>query len=192
MSTKDLVYIPDHKDRAIDPLLLQQFRDKPRWNALLRGLAAGVQLEEDELFGLCNDMQLINARGDQLDNWGTIVGEQRGAMADDDYRRFITARILVNISGGTVDELIAIWELITAPSLSVRLFQAFPASYTLQVVRDEFLTDAVARRVTRMMADAKPLGIAGTLVEAVSGYFGFELDADALGYDVGVYSRILS
>jgi hypothetical protein len=55
--------------------------------------------------------------GTQLDDIGEVVGQPRGNAPDDaTYRLYLFARILVNHSSGTVDELSAIGKLITAAS----------------------------------------------------------------------------
>lgn len=189
-STTNLVLIPDHKDQAVANLLLQL--RQPRITSLARALAEGAQTMEDELFGLIVNRELGAATGASLEQWGAVVGEQRGGLTDAEYRRFIEARILANNSGGSTDEMIKIWELVTGPSVSVQHFQIFPATFHLQVVRAVAMTDEVTRRVVRIMDDAKPSGIAMTLVEAVVGYYGFSPDPDASPLDVGTFARTLT
>lgn len=188
-STTELVYIPNHPEIAVSQLLgtLQ----KPRICSLVEAMATGVQVLEDLGFQLIVDRTLATATGAALDQWGETVGEQRGGLSDPDYRLFITARIAVNESGGSTDELIRIWQLVTSPQVSVLEVPLYPAGIWLQVIREEPLSDEVARRVGDIMRDAKPSGVSLELVEAVIGYFGFLTNPDAEPLDVGLFARSL-
>lgn len=189
-ASTELVYIPDHAARNAARLLTQD-RDKPRTVALARALGAGAQALEDALFDLIVGRRLEAAAGAALDQWGTVVGERRGAIDDPDYRRFIQARILANTCKGTPDELIVIFGLVCAPVLDLRYFPSFPASYTLQVVRESFLSALMRRRVRRIMEDVRPAGVGSELIEALPGPFGYQDTPAVLGYDVGTYARVL-
>src|SRR5687768_16247400 len=48
------------------------------------------------------------AEGDQLDIIGRIVGLDREGLDDDDYRRYIRARIAANNSNGTIEDLLTV------------------------------------------------------------------------------------
>lgn len=189
-ATTELAYIPDHEERAWRRLLSQD-HTKPRLVAFAQALGAGVQEAEDVLFDLLVGRVLEDATGDVVDKWGAIVGEKRGGLDDADYRRFIKARVLVNIGDGTVDELVAIWRIITGPSQVVRYLPMYPAGYTLQVARYSFMSEVMRRRVRRTIEEARPAGVTSELIEALVGYYGFATDDYADGFDVGPYSRIL-
>lgn len=77
---------------------LSQFQNKDRINALIDAMFGdtGVQELEDDFRDLRQYHILSNAVGDQLDQWGTLVGEEREGLSDDDYRDFIRARAAVN------------------------------------------------------------------------------------------------
>ena len=53
------------------------------------------------------------------------------------------------------------------------------------------MIDARARRVSQLMKSIKPAGVCMILIEASEGYFGFEGDPDASGFDVGIFARAL-
>lgn len=164
---------------------------KQRNRALVRALAYGVQVLEDMLFDVLVSTGIDEATGDALDQWGETVGEDRGPLSDNEYRQFIKARMLVNISSGTIDEMIEILDVATQPNVEVRHLSVFPAGFALQVTRTSFLTDEGARRVARMLEDAWPGGRHMTVVEALSNGFGFAGDPDATGFSVGPFSRLL-
>jgi len=190
-SSTSLVLIPDHEDLAVEDLI-GELR-MPRITALVRAMAAGAQVMEDQTFALIVDRDLNTATGKALQQWGAIVGEQPGGLDDDTYRRFIQARILANRSGGSTDELIAIWKLVVAPYVSVTETPLYPAGLQLVVVRDLPMSAEQARRVGRiMLGTARPSGISIDLIEAVTGYLGFDGDPDASPLDIGTLARSIT
>ena len=186
----DLVYIADHKSRAVGSLLSQHQR-RPRIRSLIESLAEGAQANEDEGFDVLVSTTLTAAQGANLDEWGALVGEARGDLEDADYRVFISARIKVNNTTGTTDEILAIWALLVSPYIEIRHENYTPATFLLDVLRASPMSDARVRRVGAMMRDAKPAGVAMMLLESVPGYFGFDEDPDALPLDVGEYGRAI-
>lgn len=129
-------HILDHEERAL-ARLLQQFRGKPRFEGLIAAHASRMQSVEDMLWELlvCDDID--TATGAQLDDLGDLVGQLRGQLPDAHYRVFIRARVLVNLSSGTPDELIAIVEMIMGAmgNNAFLLREDYPA--TVVVVVDE-------------------------------------------------------
>lgn len=184
-----LVYVADWPARASKALLGLDW-SKPRIVALAEALGEGSQALEDVTFDVLLSTRLEAASGSTLDLYGGIVGERRGPLGDEDYRRFIQARILTNITDSTIDEMIAIFALVTYPG-EVEYMPMYPAGGTLQVLRQSWLSDRMRRRIRRIMDDAKPAGVAIELIEALPGFFGFEGNEGAMGYDEGVYSRVL-
>lgn len=171
-------------------LLLSQDRDKPNMLALAAAIGTALQSVEDDLFNLPLATSLRLATGDALDRVGAIVGEDRLGLDDEPYRRFIGAKILVNQSEGTTEELLSIFRVITGTPDCYH-FDLPPGGFTLFCVRKSWMTQAELRRVNRMMTDAKAAGIAMELIEAAPGYFGFVEDARADGFDVGTFSRVI-
>ncbi len=185
----DVVYIPDHRAIAASRLL-SQFRDKPRMVSLIRAMAAGAQAFEDDAFGVLVSTTLPLATNNDLDHWGALVGERRGTLNDATYRTFISARILVNKSRGTRDELIRILQIITAPSEVVHT-DLFPACFQFVVLRQAYMGDAHYFRVGETMRAVKPGGVCMLITEAVPGYFGFTPDPNAQPLDIGGFSRLV-
>ncbi len=185
-STTQLTLVGDHPDRAVANALAQD-RCSPRYASLVAAMGEGVQLQEEQFFDLLVGRGLNLATGASLEQWGAIVGEERGGLNDDDYRRFIKARILANLSDGKPDELLTIFAIITAPS-QVRYFIHPPAAFRLQATRDEALADAMVRRVGRMMRSVKPAGVAMVLTEALPGSILFGVAGRGFGK---TFSRVL-
>ena len=119
-----------------------------------------------------------------------LFRSQRGALGDNDYRRFIQARIMANVSNGTTDEMIDIFAKVTSPSIVA--FQILPpATFELFATRGTPMSDAVRSKVNRIMQDAKPSGVAMGLYESITGYFGFDTDPQAHAFDVGIWTRVI-
>ena len=79
---------------------------------LLTALVTPHQPLEDAWQQLRLLRSVDTAVGVQLDMIGEIVGQERGGMVDDDYRRFVRARIAANISDGRVFDLIKVATLV--------------------------------------------------------------------------------
>lgn len=188
-ATTELQHVPDWGDKGVDRLLHPW--DKPKIRELVQAFGDGVQLHEEETWDLLVSTGLAEATGDALDQWGDLVGEQRGAVGDTSYRQFILARMLVNRSSGTVDELLEILDVATQPNGGTYHQDNLPAGIYLTVERDSFMGAATRRRVARLMEAARPAGRHMTLIEALTGAFGFDDDDDAAGFGVGPLSRLI-
>ena len=145
------------------PGLLQSL---PGWQAMVKGLAVGTQALEDDLWSL-TDETIDTAMGAFLDEWGALVGEERGPLNDSDYRRFIKARIIANNSTGARDTLLEVLR-VASNALQVIHHDQYPAHFTLTYRRESWLSSPVTDRLIRLMLDAKPAGVGLTLVEALT------------------------
>ena len=93
---------------GLDKLLIY-LKGKPNLEALLSVYLDKYQAIENLLyFYLEGQTSVDDADGVFLDAKGAKVGQDRNGMADALYRLYIKARILVNSSNGTANELIAI------------------------------------------------------------------------------------
>lgn len=158
-------------DDAVDRLPAGLY-GKPRLEAFVRALAHGCQLLEDEIAARAMALGLDTANGADLDTLGEIVGERRDGLDDEDYRRFIAARLLARKCLGTPDELVAILELVAAPCVAVH-FDMFAAGFRLYFGRTLPLADEMLGRVRRFMVAVKPAGVTMLLVEYSASPLGF-------------------
>ncbi|MFB6371637.1 MAG: hypothetical protein ABEN55_00645 [Bradymonadaceae bacterium] len=154
--SETLEYIPNYPEIAVDSLPTA-FRQADDARALVASLAEGAQMLEDELFDLIVSSFLSTARGDQLDQWGELCGEPRQDLEDEDYRVFIHGRMMVNRSDGTPDELIEIYQRLTAPSV-VKLWELYPKAFHLTAFRRNYMRKQIRTRIRRTITDAKPAG----------------------------------
>lgn len=78
---------------------------------------------------------LDGATGVQLDLIGTVVGQPRNGLSDDaDYRLRLRARIAINRSGGTAEDILSAVDLLITSSQTLELREEFPAALTLFVL----------------------------------------------------------
>jgi hypothetical protein len=106
-----LAEVTDHCAAGLG-LLISQYQNSPRLQALLCGYLDQVQAVERGLVGMYErSIDITRASGEQLDLLGRIVREARDGRSDDDYRRGIRVRLLINRSQGRHEELIAIVRL---------------------------------------------------------------------------------
>lgn len=182
----DWTTIADHDAVALSRLL-SQFRGKPRFAALIRALVSGVQTLEDDADDLITLRTLDAATGASLDQYGAIVGEQRGALADDDYRRFIRARILINRSRGTPDDLAAILALLFGVDVldNVSHYEAPPLTIVFEVVdpAGSAVSTDVARRIARCVNDARAAAHRVDVIEVYDAAAVFRFDTPGQGFD---------
>ena len=186
----DVIYEADYRAKAVG-YLLSQYQTSPRLVAFLEALATGAQYLEEAAFGVWVSTRLTTASGDALDQWGALVGEVRGGLTEDEYRRFIQARILANNSTGTTDDLVRVFELVCGPVVHVRHFDNYPASFQITALRSEAMSDVRAGRVGALMRTIKPAGVAMDLVEAVVGAMASSIIQTPPPLDVGVFARSL-
>lgn len=161
-----IVYVPDHADRA-QALLLWQDRDKPRIKALVRAFGAGAQLAESTGFAIITGATLDAAEGATLDRWGELVGERRGGLDVEDFRRFIELRIRVNTEHPGTDEM---WEVVDAavdPS-TVRSYLVADGIIYL-VTSADWLPDSIVAHAAGLVRDFRPMSYYAAVVEQVEG-----------------------
>lgn len=92
---------------------IQKFKGKPRLMALTTAYIEQIQDLEDAFYQLITDRTIETAVGAQLDGIGSIVGEAREGREDEDYRLAIRVRILLNLTNGTIEQVIEILSLAT-------------------------------------------------------------------------------
>lgn len=88
--------------------LVEQFRNTTNLDAFVSAFVDQIQDAENGAFELITERTLAAAEGVQLDGIGQIVGLARGGLSDADYRIRLQAQILINLSSGTIDEILEI------------------------------------------------------------------------------------
>jgi hypothetical protein len=94
-------------------LLIEQYHDQPNLTALVSVFAAEVQQALDAANQLFNLTSIDNSSGVQLDIIGARLGEDRQGFDDADYRLHLKARILLNRSSGTIEDIVSMFAQVT-------------------------------------------------------------------------------
>lgn len=143
-------HVTDHVARAL-ARLPQQFRGKTNVEALLSALVGPGQDLEDALYALLTERDVDTAVGQQLDDLGGIVGEARQGRNDDDYRRFVRARISVNKSKGTALDVLTVASLVLDYSFDEATFILARSGIAAVVLR---MTDvSISRELADLLAE---------------------------------------
>lgn len=94
-----------------------------------------------------------------LDVLGKVVGQPRNGLGDDDYRRYIRARIATNKARGTRDDLINITRLIlNDATATIEVTTSGTASAVVRVL-DATVIDAVADILIALLRSGKSAGV---------------------------------
>lgn len=181
----------EHVSQAL-ARLAEQFKDKPNLAALISIYVAKAQELEEVLWDVFILRSIENATAHQLDMLGAIVGQARLGMVDDDYRLCIRARIRVNLSSGTTNELLGIIRpLVTGGTVS--LVDEPVAGFTLTIGGTP-TTETDATLLLGFLRAAKAAGVHGILHWTPSaGNQGFAFNSPSLpGFDDGELDGALS
>lgn len=100
----------DHRALALSRLITQ-YRESTNMRNYIYGLLVEANNLEQTFQDLINLRSISFATGVNLDNIGEIVGQLRQVgdqtLNDDDYRKFIRAKIVRNYTTGTPEEIIS-------------------------------------------------------------------------------------
>jgi hypothetical protein len=129
MTLSTFAQITDYADEA-GTRPLEQYQGKPRLLALLLSFVNRCQELENAAWDVIIKRMIDNAHDAQLDTIGKIVGQLRGAQADDIYRIYITARIRINRSQGHPDDVIDVLRLVDAATFTYTEF--YPATAVVE------------------------------------------------------------
>ena len=162
--------IQDWQNRP-EGFLPSQFADKPRFQALARTIGKSAQEVENLYTELLWGQTLDLAVGAQLERWGALVGQQRSGLTDDEYRPFIQARIIANITHGQINDYLRIMELVVG-ALATWYVPHPPACFSVYGLVPQFVRDERRNAARRLIEDAAPGGVEWRAVEVPIGYLG--------------------
>lgn len=182
-------YIPDHVARA-EANLESQFQQSPNLRAVLRAIVGEVQALEDAVYSTTVDRFLENARGVQLDQYGRVLGANRGGLSDTAYRQILSASILGNRSSGSIARLLDIYRILNGGG-AVDVDQVYPNTLIFYALQPQATTAEQRGRIRDWMQQCKKAGVALKLIEAPTDYFGFYDDPNALGFSQGRFAGVI-
>lgn len=159
MAEGEFTKVEDHAEQMVAHLI-EYFR-KPRNSEIVRQVGSQVQDIENVIWQLFEAFDVDNATGATLDLLGAIVGERRDDRLDPDFRAAVRARILVNSSDGTIEDMLAVIKAL-APSSAAKVWETYPAAIRFDVY-DAF-SGASPETMARMLRQAKPAGVRFTFI----------------------------
>jgi len=189
--TTQIAYIPDFAAR-LKKLVLSQFKYSPNIQALIKSIGDSTQDLEDAAFDILQSRLLNNGSNSELAMyWGPIVGEEKGALTNAEYRNIIRGKMSAINCDGTEDAVLAAWISATEPGESWCVRHQ-SAGYMLYTVQAQPLSDAMRERLRSLMDICKPGGVGYEMVEGPQKYFGYAggISPFLAGYGVGKYGRI--
>ncbi len=157
----DIVYDPNQVHETSN-LLITQFKTQANFKGLAEIFGAKIQELEAALFQLFTLRGVNTAFGAQLDLLGAIVGVVRGGLDDTDYSTAIRAEILLNISSGTIQQLLSLMYA-AFPGYVFTLHESYPADFTIEV----HSVPTNPAQMGALVHTAKPAGVGGYLVYSI-------------------------
>jgi hypothetical protein len=137
-----------------------QFQGAPVIDAKLASYGVQAQEIENVLVDVLVLSLLPNATGEQLDVLGRIVGEPRQGKNDADYAIAIAARIRINRTNATIEDILLV--LVAAIDRTYEVDDLGNAAFIVRVV-DSFTT-AEAEILKALLEEAKGGGVRADLV----------------------------
>lgn len=131
---------------------LEQYKNKPLLNGLLKCLTDPLQDIEDELFNIYENASLNRATSYYLDRIGAIIGEDRNYRNDENYRLAIRIRIIANNGGATADEIIIILRSIYDTEITY-------SEYGMGYFQVYLQTPKKPSGIGKLLKQLKPIGV---------------------------------
>lgn len=171
--------------------LLEQFKTNPEMIALLTSWATQIQELEVVAFDVINGRGIDSAVGAQLDGIGQIIGEERGGAIDANYRLRLKARVLLNLSSGTIPQILEIFELLISADQTLALTEYYPASFRLEI--EGSVSDDSATELEQILQQARAGGTHAALITSASlkvNTFTFGGVGATQGFGTGLLARV--
>lgn len=150
--------VVDHTAAAL-ARLPEYLKDKPKLAALLAAFTAQADDLETAFQELLLNRAIDTSEGAQLDEIGVIVGQERSGLGDDDYRRYLRARVAANKSRGTAEDILKIARLlVNDEAATYELTNWGVAAFDIRVATVE-TTDDVATVILAFLQAAVAGGV---------------------------------
>lgn len=149
--------VVDHAEAGTSRLAAQ-YRNKPNFASIFKVLFRQCQDLEVALQQLLDLRSVDTAQGEQLSVLERIVGQPRLSTDDEVRRAYVRARVKVNKSSGTADELLTILALVLEPPRVAHLVEQFPAGIYVTVTGGTVSTE-FASVYFGLLMEAKVAGV---------------------------------
>lgn len=113
-----------------ESLLLHQFSQSPKFKSLLLALITPFNDADVELQRLHHGSYIDQASDTTLDIIGSIVGQHRYDMNDEDYRPWIKVAICLNNSSGTPESVLTVLRILFGKQPPVTIKENLPNDVT--------------------------------------------------------------
>lgn len=150
----------DHDERT-SSRVLQQYKGKPRYEALVGLLAKQADEIESALIDVYRSRGIDVATGASLLKLARRVVQPVNTDDADVIRQLIRTRIVARKSQGTINDALAVLRTFV-PDEQRQLIEYYPASLVVHLPDD--ISDAVARATIGYLGDAIPGGVSVHLV----------------------------
>jgi len=166
--------------------LIWQFRCSTDLRKLLSIYLRQLQLVENAFFNMKEGMDKDSATGDRLDIIGSIVGEPRAGQTDAQYLNAINARIEINSSQATIEDVISVAIATSGGTVTFQISESYPAGFVMEINEDIDPSLVDVDRLASFISQARGGGILGILVYHVAGSFQYDGPVGT-GFDLGKY-----
>jgi len=165
-----------HANKA-EARLIERFK-RPVYRAIARAIGEEIQEAENMMWQVLLSRYIDNAEGLSLDYLGNRVGEPRQSQNDPNYRIRIRARILINRSRGSAEDLLAI---VRALGSTARVQNTGNASLKVEVLTLP-ANPEVASQIGGLLGEATSGGVGlhvtTPVTVGISATWGSEYDAE--------------
>lgn len=181
----------DHVAEAKDQVW-NRFKKCPNFTALAKVTGKRFQILSNDLEDIRTVRDLDVANGANLDELGSIVGQDREGFSDLIYRTLIKAKTAANRSKGTTENLIDTALILRNSVIADIVYvELFPAA-----VQIDFLNSLETIQHQALIADllflTKLSGVRLVVTFSSPTPFGFDGDPDAFGFGVGQFTTLYS
>lgn len=126
---------------------------------MLSAVLGPFQVAEDAMMAMLVQRRVGSAEGVSLDVLGRIVGEPRQGREDDDYRRYVRARVAANNSDGTYEDHINVAKLVLDESGAYIHVKQIGTGAIAVVIEDVVVDTPLASIVLAFAQDAASAGV---------------------------------
>ncbi len=173
--------ITNYREKIRDRIL-GQWRNAPNSKVVLDAIADELQELEDSIYDVLLYRNIQNGSYKILDLFGTVLDEDRPLNAsDDDYKKILFAKIIVNRSEGKRSDIINILKVLGATNIFAQ--DLYPATMQINYtgIDPDFLSVAEVKELLEKGTHPIKFDISSYETD----YFGFASDPLAKGFGVG-------
>ena len=148
-----------------ESLILHQFSRSPKLKGLVRCLVRAFQDALNELEKLHGGQYIEQAYGQTLDVIGSIVGQERLEMTDEDYRPWIKVGIKLNTGAGTPEDALGILSILYGAKPPVIMHECEPNDVVFTLFAPP---KSPLKTQVKILRHAAPVGTACHVIRAHS------------------------